>query len=83
MGKVSGAMLLPIIYFYDLFSTARVWKSIRLRCFLSPLLFCFHLGLFNYLQWLKRRQAHLLGAQEGIPVSAFGVSSILTVFLML
>lgn len=27
-----------------------------------------------YLQWLTRRQAHLLRAQQGIPISEFGVS---------
>lgn len=27
-----------------------------------------------HLQWLTRRQAHLLRAQQGIPISEFGVS---------
>lgn len=44
---------------------------------------CSHRGLFNSLQWLTRRQAHLLRAQQGIPVSEYGVSFTITQHMLL
>lgn len=47
------------------------------QCILWFNLFCYLLPTvrihFNLLQWLTRRQAHLLRAQQGIPISEFGV----------
>ena len=45
---------------------------LMLTCYLPTLMFGF------FLQWLTRRQAHLQRAQQGIPVSEYGVRVLYT-----
>ena len=119
LGKVSSALLLPVICFWTILSSN--WKGtnetyLAMVCFCVQNLFvwlvmfflflnnpstgnfyrilfsfvvsylgwhCSHRGLFNSLQWLTRRQAHLLRAQQGIPVSEYGVSFTFTQHMLL
>lgn len=37
-------------------------------------LFVFNVPYRSSFQWLTRRQAHLLRAQQGIPISEYGVN---------
>ena len=63
------------------------WKGLSVSVYFSVLLFDTNRFSCRFLnrsmQWLARRQAHLFRAQQGIPVSEYGVSLELFVIITL
>lgn len=78
IGKVS-VVLCVLLHFLDTTSTVvlseLILKHLYIRfyndMFCDVLILSFGTPLF---QWLTRREAHLLRAQQGIPVSEYGVN---------